>query len=71
MENWKAPGPDGVQEIWFKRFRSLHGVVGQCLQRCLNVGEVGSRLDGEGKDGYHTEGSGQWNGSTAGLWLTW
>ena len=40
MENWKAPGPDGVRGFWFKRFRSLHGVITESLQNCLDSGSI-------------------------------
>ena len=32
MHNWAAPGPDGVQDFWIKRFPSLH----EGLVRCFN-----------------------------------
>ena len=40
MANWRAPGADGVRGFWFKRFRSLHGVITESLQDCLNSGSV-------------------------------
>ena len=40
MANWKAPGPDGVRGFWFKRFRSLHRVIAESLQGCLDSGGV-------------------------------
>ena len=40
MANWKAPGPDGVRGFWFKRFRSLHGVIMESSQDCLDSGSV-------------------------------
>ena len=36
MANWEAPGPG----FWFKRFRSLHGVITESLQDCLDSGSV-------------------------------
>ena len=32
-QNWKAPGPDGVQGFWLKNFTSLHKpfMAPQCL----------------------------------------
>ena len=39
MVNWKAAGPDGVR-VWFKRFKSLHGLISESLQGCLDSGEV-------------------------------
>ena len=24
ISNWKAPGPDGIQGFWYKRFDNLH-----------------------------------------------
>ena len=35
MPYWKAPGPDGVQWFWFKRFEALHAVMARELNRCL------------------------------------
>ena len=56
MANWKAPGPDGVRGFWFKRFRSLHGVItDNSLQDCLDSGTC-TGLDGKGKDSVDTEG---------------
>ena len=40
MANWKAAGPDGVRGFWFKKFRSLHGVIARSLQDYLDSGEV-------------------------------
>ena len=40
MVNWKAPGPDGVRGIRFKRLPSLHAVLRDALQECVDRGEV-------------------------------
>ena len=40
MTNWKAPGPDGVQGYWFKRFSNLHSRIAQHLQECVETGSV-------------------------------
>ena len=40
MTNWKAPGPDGVQGFWFKKFTSVHKSIVEGLQECLVIGEV-------------------------------
>ena len=40
MTNWKAPGPDGVQGFWFKKFTSVHAAITVGLQDCLARGEV-------------------------------
>ena len=40
MTNWKAPGPDGVQGFWFKKFTKVHGAIVESLQDCLSKGEV-------------------------------
>ena len=40
MANWKAPGPDGVRGFWFKRLPSLHSVLRDALQECVDRGEV-------------------------------
>ena len=33
--NWKAPGPDGVQESRLKNFTSLHKILVWHLNACL------------------------------------
>ena len=40
MTNWKAPGPDGVQGFWFKKFTSVHVAIAEGLQDCLQSGDV-------------------------------
>jgi hypothetical protein len=40
MPNWKAPGPDGIQGYWIKRFGSTHNNLAQHLNACLRKGEV-------------------------------
>ncbi len=40
MSNWKAPGPDGVQGFWFKKFTNVHQVLTDKLQECVAKGEV-------------------------------
>ena len=40
MANWKAPGPDGVRGFWFKKLPSLHGVMVDVLQECVESGDV-------------------------------
>ena len=40
MTNWKAPGPDGVQGFWFKKFTSVHATIADGLRDCLARGEV-------------------------------
>ena len=40
MTNWKAPGPDGVQGFWFKKFTNVHGAIADGLRDCLARGEV-------------------------------
>jgi len=44
MSNWKAPGPDGVQGFWFKRLTSLHEQIGKHFQKCLDDGNVPTRM---------------------------
>ena len=34
--NWAAPGPDGVQGFWIKRFPALHERLLQCYNDVLN-----------------------------------
>ena len=40
MSNWKAPGPDGVQGFWFKKFRNLHPAIRVYLEECVESGNV-------------------------------
>ena len=40
MRNWKAPGPDSVQDYWLKNLTSLHDKLLVYLQDCLNCGVV-------------------------------
>ena len=40
MANWKAPDPDVMKGFWFKRLRSLHGLITERLQDCLDSGSV-------------------------------
>ena len=35
VPNWKAPGPDGVQGFWLKRFKSIHQYLEKYLAECL------------------------------------
>ena len=36
LRNWAAPGPDGIQGFWFKRFPALHVRLLQCYNDILN-----------------------------------
>ena len=36
MPNWKAPGRDGVQGLWLKKLRRLHGRTAGQLNNLLN-----------------------------------
>ena len=38
MSNWKAAGPNHVQEFWFKKVTSLHPKLKKHLQECVNAG---------------------------------
>ena len=40
VPNWKAPGPDLVGRFWVKNFTSLHTVIANNLQLCLDTGIV-------------------------------
>lgn len=40
MTNWRAPGPDGIQGFWFKKFPSLHDRIADGFQECLTQGSV-------------------------------
>ncbi|XP_022188744.2 uncharacterized protein LOC111047324 [Nilaparvata lugens] len=33
--NWKAPGPDGIQNYWLKNFSSLHSKIAGCFNDLL------------------------------------
>ena len=35
VPNWKAPGPDGVQGFWLKRFKSMHQYLEKYFAECL------------------------------------
>ena len=37
--NWKAPDPDGVRGFWFNKFKSLHNVIANGLNSCLECGK--------------------------------
>jgi len=36
MCNWAAPGPDGVQGFWIKKFPSLHSSLLKCFNDILS-----------------------------------
>ena len=36
LRNWAAPGPDGIQGFWIKRFPALHERLLQCYNDMLN-----------------------------------
>ena len=38
--NWKAPGPDGVQGFWLKKFKSIHSLLALTLSKCLEEGKT-------------------------------
>ena len=38
MLNWKAPGPDDVQLLWFKKIKNLNDRLAKHLKACLNTG---------------------------------
>ena len=38
MLNWKAPGPDDVQVLWFKKIKNLNDRLAKHLKACLNTG---------------------------------
>ena len=40
MPHWKAPGPDGVQWYWIKKFTFLHTAMARMLNACLQDAEV-------------------------------
>lgn len=37
--NWKAPGPEHVQNFWYKQFTSLHHKLAQCFTQVINSPE--------------------------------
>ena len=34
--NWKAPGPDGIQNFWLKYFKALHGPLATAYNNMIN-----------------------------------
>ena len=40
VPNWKSPGPDGVQGFWLKNLNSLHKLIANRVQKCLDDGSV-------------------------------
>ena len=40
VPNWKSPGPDGVQGYWIKNFKSLHDIIANQLDGCLQENTV-------------------------------
>ena len=40
VNNWKAPGPDGLHGFWLKKFTSCHERIAMGLQRCLMEGQI-------------------------------
>ena len=36
IPNWKAPGPDGVQEYWIKKLTSLHDRIAEQMNEMVN-----------------------------------
>ena len=34
-QNWKTPGHDGINEIWFKKFTTIHDRLALVMNRCL------------------------------------
>ena len=37
--NWKAAGPDGIQNFWWKRFTSIHRILGSQFNQIINNAE--------------------------------
>ena len=37
---WKAPGQDGVQGFWLKKFKSMHTQLASSLTKCLEEGKT-------------------------------
>ncbi|XP_030758039.1 uncharacterized protein LOC115883768 [Sitophilus oryzae] len=35
VHNWKAPGPDNIQNFWLKSFESIHQPLTKCFQQVL------------------------------------
>lgn len=35
LQNWKAPGVDGIHNFWWKHFSSTHGVLAKWFQKAL------------------------------------
>jgi len=44
MNNWKAPGPDGIHPYWLKAFTELHQLIADQMNDIIQSGEVPSWL---------------------------
>ena len=40
MQNWKAPGPNGIQGYWLKGFDALLVTITNCLNGCVTTGRI-------------------------------
>ena len=40
ISNWKAPGHDGINGFWFKKFSSIHGKLALEMNRCIQGAQV-------------------------------
>ena len=45
LPNWKAPGPDGKQGFWLKRFTKIRKQITVLLNKCVQVGNVPEWLE--------------------------
>jgi hypothetical protein len=37
--NWKAPGPDGINNFWIKRFTATHSYLAYCFNQFMDDAE--------------------------------
>ncbi|KAI5742241.1 hypothetical protein M8J77_004984 [Diaphorina citri] len=40
IQNWKSPGPDKIQNYWFKYFTNVHPVLATQFQECLRTPDM-------------------------------
>jgi len=35
-QNWKAPGPDKIQNFWYKRLPATHPMILKLINKCIH-----------------------------------
>jgi len=38
--NWKAPGPDGINNFWIKRFTATHSYLAHYFNQFMDAGNI-------------------------------